>query len=761
MFIALKWFGGMIPRRGRQHLPAPHATEAENCNLYSGELRPLRQPALAHQFCRPDQECWRTPIPDDPSVPPEPPPEPPACIPVTIVTQPEVVGTPSFVEGSELQLQVTVNSDATVPVQYQWLRDNEAIPGAVEALLTWTLSLDDINVSFSVLVQNPCGQVISEAYVVTTVTGIPPGNCEPYGCDAMIITAEELGINFWPAMDPTYTEAVEFDLIPGYPEMIATATLNANNGQAWNNHPFYGARTLSEPTDPDVCWANPQAILHTNGFTGARLTTSILPPAANDWLPSVNLGVTIRNASTTNCREIVRCGNRHLPKTAGESGYQPITSRVRYNNGPDGTVGENEANHLYVDWGENEGSGRDGTPRGQYIWDLGEIDLTTNVGRHIQLTVSPAQSWTWQYEYSHDGRDWWSATTSLTIILYVDGQEVLNFITTGYVAWRNSLSPTSSPADEGNDLDFDGTGKYWYFGFDAAFTYHSLSIQEGPMTLEEIQAMANAWTRNFDTYTVPDYCPPPDYCDPYACDAFYTELAVFAQEWWPFDDAPAEYTRNLLNPTRTARNTNGNSTERAMSYPYDACVGDSGVGRFISGTTGARAPDGTTDDPQTYTVDNVGTVGFFVDKIGAGDVAVFDFDWGSFSKIRITLSSGIDFTIDLPGSGADSTRATGSLYDGRYSIVSWNVNRATGQWQVRVWSDFVLTYDDTGIANTPSSEQTFNPAIRLGYSAGTGTAGVRDYIYRPQFINDGDLEALRRAWQRNFASYTLPPECST
>ena len=68
--LFLKWFGGMRPRMGDQHLTerrlqetgifrspqqnpdfevntGVHATEAENCNLYSGELRPLKKPALA------------------------------------------------------------------------------------------------------------------------------------------------------------------------------------------------------------------------------------------------------------------------------------------------------------------------------------------------------------------------------------------------------------------------------------------------------------------------------------------------------------------------------------------------------------------------------------------------------------------------------------------------------------------------------------------------------------------------------------------
>ncbi len=110
--IWLKEFGGMVPRIGEQHLSAqrriaetgyfpgrgqakdreimswPHATEAENCHLFSGELRPLKQPQLTHTFCRPDEECWRAPIPVDPSIPPPEPPEPPpGCVPVVITQQ--------------------------------------------------------------------------------------------------------------------------------------------------------------------------------------------------------------------------------------------------------------------------------------------------------------------------------------------------------------------------------------------------------------------------------------------------------------------------------------------------------------------------------------------------------------------------------------------------------------------------------------------------------------------------------------------------
>ena len=62
--IIMEWFGGMIPRLGEEHLaqiggePNVFAVDAENTNLYSGELRPLVRPSLAHTFCSPGDD-WR------------------------------------------------------------------------------------------------------------------------------------------------------------------------------------------------------------------------------------------------------------------------------------------------------------------------------------------------------------------------------------------------------------------------------------------------------------------------------------------------------------------------------------------------------------------------------------------------------------------------------------------------------------------------------------------------------------------------------
>lgn len=72
--VVLRVFGGMVPRRGEQHLEVVSATEAENTRLYSGELRPLIKPALAHTFAEPSDPEFNAP---DPDPDPEPPVETP------------------------------------------------------------------------------------------------------------------------------------------------------------------------------------------------------------------------------------------------------------------------------------------------------------------------------------------------------------------------------------------------------------------------------------------------------------------------------------------------------------------------------------------------------------------------------------------------------------------------------------------------------------------------------------------------------------
>lgn len=51
--IAIQEFGGMQPRIGNEFLPTEAASEAENCLLLSGELRPLHVSSLLANFYAP------------------------------------------------------------------------------------------------------------------------------------------------------------------------------------------------------------------------------------------------------------------------------------------------------------------------------------------------------------------------------------------------------------------------------------------------------------------------------------------------------------------------------------------------------------------------------------------------------------------------------------------------------------------------------------------------------------------------------------
>lgn len=238
--ISLKWFGGMIPRRGEQHLPVPHATEAENCNLYSGELRPLRQPSLTHQFCRPEEECFRSPLPPDPSIPPpEPPIEPPQCVPVQILSQSPALSLGDVFVDTEFTLSVTVNTDATEPVEYQWFKNGIAIPSAVDQTYTFTATEADSFAFWTVFVQNPCGEELSEPWHIGAVT-VPP-TCEDYECDALE--------TFW---DFNSTADLYYPVVGQYTRNGGIWTKVYRDAGGWNAVPQPdGSRNITVPTLPE------------------------------------------------------------------------------------------------------------------------------------------------------------------------------------------------------------------------------------------------------------------------------------------------------------------------------------------------------------------------------------------------------------------------------------------------------------------------------------------------------------------------------
>jgi len=102
--------------------------------------------------------------------------------------------------GTGVVLTVGVNADATAPVQYQWLQDNQALPGEVGPVLSLTLEPDDSYTSFTVFVQNPCGEQISLPVPFGEITDVPV--CKQYECDAYDDALRSAGLTaYYPGTD--------------------------------------------------------------------------------------------------------------------------------------------------------------------------------------------------------------------------------------------------------------------------------------------------------------------------------------------------------------------------------------------------------------------------------------------------------------------------------------------------------------------------------------------------------------------------------
>jgi hypothetical protein len=102
-----------------------------------------------------------------------------------------------------LVLSITINSDATAPVQYQWFQDGVVLPGEVGPTLTMSLQFEDANTFITVLVQNPCSSYLSAPYMigditseVTTITMLT---------DAEQYTGYANAYNGWLDFDDAYT----------------------------------------------------------------------------------------------------------------------------------------------------------------------------------------------------------------------------------------------------------------------------------------------------------------------------------------------------------------------------------------------------------------------------------------------------------------------------------------------------------------------------------------------------------------------------
>ena len=295
--ISLKWFGGMVPRRGEQHLPRSlHATEAENCNLYSGELRPLKKPSLSHQFCRPDEDCWRSPLPDDPSVPPpEPPPEPPLCVPVAIESTSPAYDLGDIAFGTQLLFTVTVNADATTPLQYQWYQNGIAIPGAVDSVYQHTVAVEDAYTNFTVSVQNPCGLEVSGAWTL----GFTGYICKEYACNSFSTEVVRLNPDgLFPHID-----SAEGNYIFDHNGYFKDLYIDVNGSVAdstWYGPPI-SAYLPNGPDFDDIC----QDKIQRARYTGGRYDYTTADPdfwklcaldGVEDWDGSGGTGLSYSNA---------------------------------------------------------------------------------------------------------------------------------------------------------------------------------------------------------------------------------------------------------------------------------------------------------------------------------------------------------------------------------------------------------------------------------------------------------------------------------
>lgn len=193
----------MVPRRGEQHLDSNHATDAENASLYSGELRPLNKPSLAHEFCKPDQPCFVSPKPIVPPI--VRPPIPEDCVAPLIITQP--VANEEVLPGVEVTFSVGVDPESTGPLQYQWYKAGAPVAGATGPTLTFIADASDNGLYLTVLVLGPCGEELSQAALITVdTTGVIPPACVPYSCSAYEDSLAAQGVSYIPIWAPSAAE---------------------------------------------------------------------------------------------------------------------------------------------------------------------------------------------------------------------------------------------------------------------------------------------------------------------------------------------------------------------------------------------------------------------------------------------------------------------------------------------------------------------------------------------------------------------------
>ena len=307
--INLLWFGGMIPRAGEQHMPPPHASEAENTNLYSGELRPLHKPSLAHRFAAPGDDDFITFPPIDPSLPPgetpgeRPPTGPGDCIEPYFTVEPRneagIIGRPTT-------FSAEINQDADQPVFFQWYRNGAYIPGATGKSLTITVTAENFQDFYQIVARNDCGAAVSKRVQVDLNA---PDQCKDYECFAMeeaVIGIQ--GYGMWPLLDgnsePVVPDVWEHRQLATYwvgLEEQEVTIQSDSRGNNWGNVTQIN-RTTVDPTKKDLnLCEGPFVATNREGDSDEFDYTP--RPKWNGNLPNVVMAVAARGFSTDGAGE--------------------------------------------------------------------------------------------------------------------------------------------------------------------------------------------------------------------------------------------------------------------------------------------------------------------------------------------------------------------------------------------------------------------------------------------------------------------------
>jgi hypothetical protein len=180
--IFLRVFGGMVPRRDDQYLEPHSATDAQNALLYSGELRPLKEPSLAHVFPGPTDPEWKEDIPNNEIQEPPPPEE--------VCEVPVITGQPADGGGEIGEISnFSVVAEGTIPLLYQWYVDGEALPGEILPSLALFITAENRYSTVTVSVTNPCGVALSH--------GVQAGGGDPECVSWILGTGEATITNIW------------------------------------------------------------------------------------------------------------------------------------------------------------------------------------------------------------------------------------------------------------------------------------------------------------------------------------------------------------------------------------------------------------------------------------------------------------------------------------------------------------------------------------------------------------------------------------